>query len=83
MTTSIVPIFMMSPFVVLLVHVDIYSLCPLLDWLAFVAEKSDNLAGPTPGDQIDVHSIDLTLVVPTYQIQKFGVPPSGALWHHI
>jgi hypothetical protein len=32
MTTSIVPILVMSPFVVLLAAVDV---CPLLDWSAF------------------------------------------------
>jgi hypothetical protein len=35
MTTSGVPILMMSPFVVLLVAVDI---CPLSDWSAFATE---------------------------------------------
>jgi hypothetical protein len=35
MTTSIVPILMMSPIVVLLAAVDI---CPLSDWSAFAAE---------------------------------------------
>jgi hypothetical protein len=34
-------------------------------------------------DQIEVNPIGLALVVPTYQIQKFGVPPSGVLWHPI
>jgi hypothetical protein len=43
--------------------------------LAFVAEQSGNLAGPVPGDRIEVHSISLALGVPTCQIQKFGVPP--------
>jgi hypothetical protein len=32
-----VPILVMSPFVVLLVPVDISSLCPLPDWSAFAA----------------------------------------------
>jgi hypothetical protein len=32
MTTSVVPILIMSPFVVLLVAIDIFSLCPLPDW---------------------------------------------------
>jgi hypothetical protein len=35
MSTSVVPILMMSPFVVILVHLDIFSLCPLPDWSAF------------------------------------------------
>jgi hypothetical protein len=35
MTTSVVPILMMSPFVVLLVAVDI---CPLPDWSTFKVE---------------------------------------------
>jgi hypothetical protein len=34
MTTYVVPILMMSHFVVLLVYVDISSLCPLLEWSA-------------------------------------------------
>jgi hypothetical protein len=35
MTTSVVPILMMSPFVVLLVAIDI---CPMPDWFAFAAK---------------------------------------------
>jgi hypothetical protein len=71
----------MSLFVALLVHVDLSSLCPLPNWSTFAAELSGNLAIPAPGDRIGVHSIGLALEVPTYQIQKFGVPPSGVLWH--
>jgi hypothetical protein len=37
-----------------------------------------------PGDQIDVNPIGLALVAPTYQIQKFGVPPKwGIMSSHI
>jgi hypothetical protein len=47
-TTSVVPILMTSPLVVLLALVakivDIFSLCPLSDWSAFVAGHSDNIA---------------------------------------
>jgi hypothetical protein len=50
MTTSVVPILMMSFFVVLLVVV---GMCPLLDWSAFAAEWSNNLAGLVPGDRIE------------------------------
>jgi hypothetical protein len=38
MMTSIVPILMMSPFVVPLAAIYISSLCPLPDWSAFLAE---------------------------------------------
>jgi hypothetical protein len=38
MTTYFVPILMMSSFVVLLVDVDISSICPLPDWSAYGAE---------------------------------------------
>jgi hypothetical protein len=83
MTTSAAPILMMSPFVVLLVPIDICFLCPLPDWLAFAAEYSDNLAGPVIGNRIEVHSIGLALGVPTCQIQKFGVPLTEVLWHPV
>jgi hypothetical protein len=38
MTTFVVSILMMSPFVVHLAAIDISSLCPLLDWSAFAIE---------------------------------------------
>jgi hypothetical protein len=38
MTTSVVPIFMMSPFVVLLVDVEFPLYASLSDWLVFTAE---------------------------------------------
>jgi hypothetical protein len=63
MTASVVPILMMSPFVVLLVAIGIR---PLADWSAFAAEWSGNLAGPVPGDRIEWRSIGLVLDVPTY-----------------
>jgi hypothetical protein len=52
---------------------------PLLDWSAFAAEWSGNLAGPGPGhgDRIEGHSIGLVLEVPTYQIQMFEMPQAG------
>jgi hypothetical protein len=50
MRTSVVPILMMSPFVILLVAVGI---CPLPDWSAFTAEWSGNLARPVHGDLIE------------------------------
>jgi hypothetical protein len=62
-TTPAIPILMMSLFVVLLAAVDI---CPMPDWSAFVAEWSDNLAGPMLGDRIEWRSIGLILAVPTY-----------------
>jgi hypothetical protein len=62
MTTSVVPILMMSFFVVLSVVVGI---CPLPDWPAFAAEWSGNLAGLVPGDRIEWRSIGLVLEVPT------------------
>jgi hypothetical protein len=71
MTTYVVPILMMSFFVVLLVAAGI---CPLPDWSAFAAEWSGNLAGLVPGDPIEGHSIDLVLEVPTYRTQMIGVP---------
>jgi hypothetical protein len=61
-TTIVVPILMMSLFVVLLVVVGI---CSLPDWSAFAAEWSGNLAGLVPGDRIEWRSIDLLLEVPT------------------
>jgi hypothetical protein len=61
-TTSIVPILMMSLFIVLLVAVGI---CSLPGWSAFVAEWSSNLAGLVPGDWIEWRSIGLVLQVPT------------------
>jgi hypothetical protein len=60
MTTFVVPILMMAPFVILLVVVGI---CPLPDWSAFAAKWSNNLVGPVPG--IEGHSIGLVLEVPT------------------
>jgi hypothetical protein len=63
MTTFVVPLLMMSPFVALVVAAGI---CPLPDWSTFVAEWSDNLAGPVPGDRIEGHSIGLVLEVPTH-----------------
>jgi hypothetical protein len=37
-----------------------------------------------PGDRIEVHSIGLVLEVPTYHIQKFGVPPKrGTMESHM
>jgi hypothetical protein len=63
MTTSVVPILMMSFFVFLLVVVGI---CPLPDWSAFSAEWSGNLAGLVPGDRIERFSIDPVLEVSTY-----------------
>jgi hypothetical protein len=47
MTTSVVPILMTSPFVVLLEVVDI---CPLPGQSAFRAEWFGNFARPMPGD---------------------------------
>jgi hypothetical protein len=38
---------------------------PLLDWSAFAAEWSNNLAGLVPGDRIEWRSIGLVLEVPT------------------
>jgi hypothetical protein len=72
MTTSAVPILMMSIFIVLSVAAGI---CPLPDWSAFEAELSGNLVGPVSGDRIERRSIGLVLVVLTYRIQMFGVPP--------
>jgi hypothetical protein len=83
MTTSIVTILMISPFVVHLVFVNTFSPGPLLDWSTFVAEYSGILARPMLGGQIEANSIDLALVAPTYQIRKSGVPPSGVLRHPI
>jgi hypothetical protein len=60
--TSVIPIFMTSPSIVLLEAVDI---CPLPDWLAFVAEWSSNLVGHVPDERIEGHSIGLVLEVPT------------------
>jgi hypothetical protein len=62
MTIYVVPILMISFFVVLSVAV---GLCPLSDWSAFAAEWSDNLAGLVPGDRIEWRSIGLVLEVPT------------------
>jgi hypothetical protein len=73
MTTSAVPILMMSFFVVLLVAAGI---CPLPDWSAFEAKYSNTLVGPVPDDWIERRLIGLVLEVPTCQIQMFGV-----LWH--
>jgi hypothetical protein len=78
MTTSVVPILMISPFVILLVAVDI---CPQQNRSAFATEWSGNLVGPMPGDRIKGHSIDLILEVPTCKKYMFGLPPSGILWH--
>ena len=60
MMTSVVPILMMSPAIVLFISfeleanstdVGVFSLFPLLDWLTFVAaEYSDNLAGVVHDD---------------------------------
>jgi hypothetical protein len=83
MTISVMPILMISPFIFLLALVDNFSPCPLLDCSAFVVESFGILAGPVPGDQFETNSIGLALVTPTYQIRKFGVPPSGVLWHPI
>jgi hypothetical protein len=63
LTISVVPILMMSFFVVLLVVV---GLCPLPDWSAFADVWFDNLAGSVPGDRIEWRSIGLVLEVPTY-----------------
>jgi hypothetical protein len=63
MTIYVVPILMISFFVVLSVAVGI---CPLPDWSAFVVELSDNLDGLVPCDRIEWRSIGLVLVVPTY-----------------
>jgi hypothetical protein len=72
MITSVVPILMISFFVVLSVAAGI---CPLLDWSVFEAELSGNLVGPASGDRIERRSISLVLVVPSCRIQMFGVPP--------
>jgi hypothetical protein len=66
MTTFVVSILMMSPFVVLLEVVDI---CPLPDLSTFVDEWSSNLVGPVLGNRIEGISIGLVLEVPTYQIK--------------
>jgi hypothetical protein len=49
-TTSAVPILMMSLFAILFVVV---SICPLPDWSAFAAKWSDNLVGLVSGDRIE------------------------------
>jgi hypothetical protein len=71
-TTSVVPILMMSPSVVLLEAIDI---CPLPDWSAFAAEWFGSLVGHVPGDRIERHSIGLVLEVSTCQKWMIGVPP--------
>jgi hypothetical protein len=77
-TTSIVPMLMMSFFVVLSVAIGI---CPQPDWSAFAVEQSGNLAGLVPDDRIEWRSIGPVLEVPTCSIKMLEVPPSGVLWH--
>jgi hypothetical protein len=59
-TTSVVPILMTSPFVILL---EVVAICPLPDWSAFVVEWSDNFDGPVPDDWIGWCPIGLVLEV--------------------
>lgn len=81
MTTSDVPIVMTSSFVVILALVativDVISLWPLSDWLAFVAEESSILVVIMPADQIKEHPINLAPVVLAYQKYMSGVPQAG------
>jgi hypothetical protein len=73
MKTSVVPILMASPVVVLLTLVativDIFSLRPLPGGQVF-----DNLAKSMFDDKIKEDSISFVLVMLIYQTQKFGLP---------
>lgn len=72
---------MTSSFVVILALVativDVISLWPLSDWLAFVAEESSILVVIMPADQIKEHPINLAPVVLAYQKYMSGVPQAG------
>ena len=51
---------------------------PLLNWLAFMAEKSSSFVGTLFDDRIEDHPIScLSLMVLVYQTQEFGVPQVG------
>ena len=76
MITSVVPILMMSLFVVLLAALDI---CPLPDWSVFEAEYSSNLAGTVLDVQIGEDPIGRVLVVLAFQAQMFVVSPKPSV----
>lgn len=61
------------------IDVGVFSLCPLPDWSAFVAEDSSSFAGTVYDNRVEEHPIGLALVVLVYQTQKFGVPSKSGV----
>lgn len=87
MMTHVVPILMTSLVVVIFalvaIIVEVFSLCPLLDWSTFVDEESGILVVIVPADQIEERPTGFAPVVLICQIQMSGVPLSHVLWHPI
>jgi hypothetical protein len=78
MTTSVVPILMTSPFVVLL---EVVAICPLSDWSAFADEWSDILLGLCLMTGLSGAQSVLYWRCHPVEYRCLGCPPSGVLGH--